>query len=295
MVILSNYIVPIALLVVGVCIWLPKSRASHEHRADRLAEKLGRVVHAEGSLEVSRRALLVQRSAIVGALLVSGFLVFVIAGVEQAFTAWVVVTGAFLGAAGGAVVAAVIDSGRRPKDAGVRIARGRAVSLGDLLPARRHIWAIAAAAFAIAASAVMSLLFPLAWRWGAGIIVIIALFGLVLIEGAGRWLAGYRQAASSLEELAWNDAFRSRTLRWASGALTAAGFCVAGAVLVTLVSSGGETSSVIAGLASLLSVVPLAGLVWWFSDQPTRDQRFYLTTLWADRSANTAPILRGVE
>lgn len=295
MVVMSNYIVLVALLAVGVWVWLPKGRPSHERRADRLAVKLGRVVDAEGRLAVSHRALLSQRSAMVGALLVSAFLVFVIAGVGQAFTAWVVVTGAFLGAAGGAVVGAVIDSGRQPSDVGVRIARGRAVSLGDLLPARRHVWAIAAATFAIGASAVMSLLFPLAWRWGAGIIVIIALFGVVLIEAAGRWLAGYRQAASSLEEMAWNDAFRSRTLRWATGALTAAGFCVAGAVLVTLIGSGGETAPWIAVLLALFSLVPLAGLVWWFSDRPTGDQRFYLTTLWANRGTSAAPILRGVE
>lgn len=240
--------------------------------------------------QLRQRMLANRRSQLVGGmvgLLVSAYIVRADLG---ALEVAIVVAGTFAGGALGVSVTTLLSTQGAATDQ-VRYARSQAVELSDYVPGVERWLARGPAALAV--------LYFTAWgigSWtglispadvrvllGGVVLTLLAVASVVIFEVAGRRIVATGNRVSSPEELVWEDAIRSRTVRDIVGAPVLVGLYAILYSLPSLFSDGAQswfttwTGPAIAG-GILLALLFTATL---------RPERHFLRRLWPELAATT--------
>lgn len=195
---------------------------------------------------------------------------------EQYATTFLLIGGAFAGAAIGVAIAASRVSAPLDPHA-VKYARPSAVALSDYVaPLERTgvrvvvVLAAATLAAALAFGAAVS-----------GVLVALGVLGvaaLVFFEIAGRRIVARAQPAQSPADLTWDDAVRASVLRdmvTAPIILGADTVVVAGGALIDHVFAGSEAARIALVIVCFAAAITLA-----IAAITSRPQRYFLTRLW---------------
>lgn len=202
------------------------------------------------------------------------------------------VGGAFAGSAVGNSFAAVL-SVRQASDHRVRYARATAVELNDYVPRTERLltrWSVALAVVSLFTGTVCVSLgwahFAATWSiLGSVVFALIVASSLIVFEVVGRRIVAVGNHAGSSEELVWEDAMRSRSVREIAYAPAFLGFY--GILLSNFALTTGEPGAgsrvivVVAAVLAVSAVVIAAGLLI----SSLLPHRHFLRRLWPELAA----------
>jgi hypothetical protein len=181
---------------------------------------------------------------------------------------WICLASSVLGQGLGLAISSLVLQ-LAPRTAAPRIARSTVVTVSDYIPfgLRAITWAV----WGIGCATVTFALAQTSHEGAAIVILVIAGLGLILSEVAGRAIVRRGQPAGSTDDVVWDDALRSSTLR---GLLQVSTF----PVLFTVIGLSDISGDAGAVLDFAVGLEVLALLVWSVGMRATR--QWYLQQLW---------------
>ncbi len=277
----STWIVAAVVAAFGIASFVSSySPAQRAQRADAFARSVGLPLGDALRPVVTDRVALRQRggaAGLVAGIVASAFLLNADpSSGEQYATTFLLIGGAFAGAAIGVAIAASRVSAPLDPNA-VKYARPSAVALSDYVaPLERTGVRVVVVLAAATLAAALAFGAPV-----SGVLVALGVLGvaaLVFFEIAGRRIVARAQPAQSPADLTWDDAVRASVLRdmvTAPIILAADTVVVAGGALIDHVFGGSEAARFALVVVCIAAAIALA-----IAAITSRPQRYFLTRLW---------------
>lgn len=240
--------------------------------------------------QLRQRLLVTRRSQLIGGMVGIVLSASSVRTEPDTLQSAIVVTGVFAGGALGVAIATLLST-QRVTGGEVRYARSQAVGLSDYVPGLELWLARTPAALAVVyfsawgVGSWAGLIPPADVRvlLGGAVLTLLAVASLIIFEVAGRRIVATGNRVSSPEELVWEDAIRSRTVRDIVSAPVLVGLYAILYSLPALFNDGVQswfitwTGSVIAGGIVLAALITLV----------LRPERHFLRRLWPELAATT--------
>jgi hypothetical protein len=282
----------IGFLVLFALTLLPGARG---RTAARLVRSVGIGLPPQLQAEIGARVVARQRASALGGAVAVALAVafFALAGTESSpLTGLLIVGGAFVGIAVGAGLSSLVSSAKaRPAE--TRVARLRAVTVGDYLAPIEFYGARVVVTIAVAVLVVVLSLTPDTASGPGPDTLVVALLGisaavaLALFELVSRRFVDRPQRAGTPVELAWDDVVRSSILRDLVTAPLLLGVYALLYGLLEFSSRADATGAWVAGLVALFLII--IGLVVFAAVAvASRPQRHVIRRLWPDVGAPLA-------
>lgn len=283
-----------AYLIVATAILVANARShAQENAVLRFQTSVGVELPQSLGEKLRERMLVSRRSQLVGGivgLLVSALIVSSRTADPGALEVMILAAGAFAGPALAVSITSLFTP-RIAADDHLRYARSQAVELSDYVPGTERWLA--------RGPAVLAVLYFAAWGTGIGlglipkagvaslisgvVLALIAIGSLAIFEVAGRRVVAMGNRVASEEELVWEDAIRSHTVRNISSAPALVGlYAIVSAVPVLIGRGDDSTFMGWIGLvaAGVVLVVVMITII-------LRPERHFLRKLWPELAAAT--------
>lgn len=265
-----------------------RSRA-YEGAVLRFQSSVGVDLSQEMGQKLRKRMLRNRRSSLVGGaigILVSAFVISTQTADPGALETMSIAAAAFAGPALAVSITTLLTT-RTPADSRVRYARSQAVELSDYVPATERWLARGPATLAVLYFAAWGLgvwfeLIPSGGRAaliGGAILSAISVASLLIFEIAGRRIVAMGNRVGSPEELVWEDAIRSQTVRDITSAPALVGLYAIVYSLPYLLDQGFLGWIGVAASAGVLVVLLITITL--------RPERHFLRRLWPELAATT--------